>query len=170
MMSQQIIKDGSARVHTHKQRTRVRLVIVVSGLMICAALGLAVRAYTRPPTTSALPGNDAKEPAVMESALPHTAHTPEDLEVENFILTRFGFEPEQITRSKEDFLLSVENRSGVGDVELHLHKLAGNRVHQKLVPKERPDWQELFSLPPGEYVLTEASHPDWQCHITITPH
>ena len=90
------------------------------------------------------------------------------LEVENIILTRFGFEPNSITRSSAEFLLSVENRSPVGDIELHLDSAAGRRLHQQQVASERPDWRDFFTLEPGDYVLSEANHPDWVCKIRIT--
>lgn len=96
------------------------------------------------------------------------ASTDDPLEVENIILTRFGFEPNSITRSSAEFLLSVENRSPLGDIELHLDRVAGFRLHQQQVAKERPDWRDFFTLEPGDYVLSEANHPDWVCKIRIT--
>lgn len=92
----------------------------------------------------------------------------ERLEVENIILTRFGFEPNSITRSSTKFLLSVENRSPADDIELHLDSIAGIRLHQQQVASERPDWRDFFTLEPGDYVLSEANHPDWVCKIKIT--
>jgi hypothetical protein len=35
--------------------------------------------------------------------------------------------------------------------------------------KGQVKWIEQFNLPPGDYVLTEANHPDWKCSITLTP-
>jgi hypothetical protein len=35
--------------------------------------------------------------------------------------------------------------------------------------KGRVDWVKAFDLPAGEYVLSEASHPNWKCTITVKP-
>jgi hypothetical protein len=35
--------------------------------------------------------------------------------------------------------------------------------------KGRLAWRQLVNLSPGDYVLTEATHPDLVCRITITP-
>lgn len=92
------------------------------------------------------------------------------IRVETVILTRFGFEPNSIVRPRTEFILFVENRSEVADVDLRVDRVAGNRVHQQHIPKERPDWNNLFKLEPGDYVLTEANHPDFTCAIRITAH
>ena len=143
-------------------------IVVVVPLIGCGILVLAVTAHDR--AEKSVTVAEKTEPAPMASAAqPRAAPANDRLEVETIILTRFGFEPNEITRHEDEFLLSVENRSEVGDVDLHLDKLAGNRVHQQQVTKERPDWREFFKLEPGDYALTETSHPDWVCKIRITP-
>jgi hypothetical protein len=111
--------------------------------------------------------NPNPAPIIGQTAVPVPG---EKVEVESIILTRFGFEPKEITRSSATFLLSVVNRSQVGDVDLHLDRVAGNRIHEQQVSKEKADWRDFFKLEPGDYLLTETSHPEWVCRIKITPH
>jgi hypothetical protein len=44
------------------------------------------------------------------------------------------------------------------------------RLADSIVPREQMDWNSgLLRLAPGHYLLTEANHPQWSCHITIKP-
>ena len=84
-------------------------------------------------------------------------------------LRRFGFEPAQITRSHGSFILEVDNRAEVTSMDLRLDRVGHERVREVHVPREKLDWVEILpDLPAGEYVLTEANHPDWVCRITLT--
>jgi hypothetical protein len=79
-----------------------------------------------------------------------------------------GFDVSQITSPAVPFFLLVENRSGLDEVSLLLDRVAGARLRQVTVPQEQLDWSDLVDLSPGEYVLSERSHPSWICRITIT--
>jgi len=85
-------------------------------------------------------------------------------------ITPGGFNATQITSPPIPFFLLIENRSGLSEVSLRLDRLAGSRLRQVSVGREQPDWSDLLDLTPGEYVLSEANHSDWNCRITITPH
>jgi hypothetical protein len=146
---------------------------VIALLVCCAALAFAVRAYNRAAAASAstvrhINAEYTKASLPAQPAPSSPGLSGEKLEVENIILTRFGFEPNEIVRPQGEFLLAVENRSGVGDVDLSLDTVAGVPVQRRYVPKHKLDWHEFFRLPPGEYVLTESGHPEWVCRITIT--
>ena len=97
-----------------------------------------------------------------------TVLADERIEVESVLLTRFGFEPKEIVRSKGQFLLAVTNHGEVGDIQLYLNTAGGNLLHQQLVSLERPFWLDAFTLEPGEYQLGEVNHPKWVCRIKIT--
>lgn len=94
------------------------------------------------------------------------------IEVEVLTVTRFGFEPAQIIRSKGKFAFSLENRSGE-DVDLHLDrgiaKNATNRVKAVTLRKSRPNDVSFYDLEPGSYVLTDDNHPTWKCTVVIKP-
>ena len=97
---------------------------------------------------------------------------PRRVEVEILSIQPNGFEPSQITRSSGRFLLAIDNRSEVEDLRLRLNRVQTHLPEPALldvtVPKERLNLDEYINLPPGNYMLTEANHPDWVCHITIT--
>jgi hypothetical protein len=83
-------------------------------------------------------------------------------------LTPTGFEPAELTRSRGAFLLMVDNRSNNPDLLFHLDRENGNREHEQQTRKGgRLDWNKYLDLPPGRYLLTEATHPGWVCKITI---
>ena len=169
--------DGSWK---RLRRSRARQIASISAVVLLMGCILTVarvpnRGRSKFPVSVEKPTEAAttKPPRDSESASNSAASRADSatgrLEVESIILTRFGFEPDNITRSQAEFMLSVENRSPADDIELHLDNVAGSRLHQQQVAKERPDWRNFLILPPGDYVLTEAKHPDWQCKIKITP-
>ena len=79
-----------------------------------------------------------------------------------------GFEPSEITEPKGLFVLAVENRSGLQTIQLRLDAVTGNRINDRPIPRNKHDLAQALDLPPGQYVLSEAYHPDWRCTITIT--
>jgi hypothetical protein len=88
-------------------------------------------------------------------------------EAELLRLTTKGFEPAEITRPAGKFLLGVTNRTGLPELSLllineNLRSVGGKRLGREM------SWRRVLDLPPGQYALGEASHPDWVCRITIT--
>lgn len=82
-----------------------------------------------------------------------------------------GFEPNQITRPAGEFLLMVDNRTGLDQLQVRLERVVGKeRLDDIGLTKRAYSWNTVLKLPPGEYILTEASHPEWVCRITLTPH
>ena len=132
-------------------------VVVFIGLLLIVVAGVALRARTEggPTPNSA---STEKVPATPQS---------ERVEAELITILPSGFQPAEITRPPGRFLLAVENRSGISAVDFRLDAELGNRVFQVSRTWERADWNEVLHLPPGRYVLTEASHPEWRCVITI---
>lgn len=100
--------------------------------------------------------------------------TPQDgqFEVEQVTIRPYGFEPRAIKRPKGDFLLSFTNRSRQKDLALQLHRVVGASKGEKLkdvgLPKGVVNRLTTLTLQPGEYVLSEASNPRWECRLTIT--
>jgi hypothetical protein len=84
-------------------------------------------------------------------------------------IKRFGFEPAEITRPHGSFVLEVDNRAEVTAVDLRLERVGHEPTREVHIPREKLDWIEILpDLPAGDYLLTEANHPDWVCRITIT--
>ena len=97
--------------------------------------------------------------------------TPRRVEVEILSIQPNGFEPSHITRPSGLFLLAMDNRADVEDLTLRLNRV--NRLQEPAlldvtVRRERLNVDEYLDLAPGNYAITEANHPEWVCHITIT--
>jgi len=93
----------------------------------------------------------------------------EGIQVELIMVRSNGFEPTQVTRPKGPVVFAVVNRSGLSDLTFALSKEHGNRVHDFRHRQHLLDTRELMDLSPGEYILSEQSHPTWACHLTVTP-
>lgn len=98
--------------------------------------------------------------------------TPEPITAETLTLTPAGFFPREFKHPKGRFILVVNNRTGESEINLTLSRDKGNKVLEKQkdakVLRRQPDWNDIVDLAPGDYVLTEASHPKWECRMTIT--
>lgn len=89
------------------------------------------------------------------------------LESEVVAVTDRGFEPTAITRLQGEFILMIENPTRQ-QLNFSLSRKRGGTLRRIGVSQEEPNWNEVQDLPPGRYVLTEQSHPEWVCLITIT--
>lgn len=93
-------------------------------------------------------------------------------EVEVITITPDGFSPSAIKRTKGTFLFVVDDHSGLPETKLSFDRLVGNSQKEKVqdrdVQRGQPLWAEPQKLQPGEYLLTEATHPQWRCLITIS--
>jgi hypothetical protein len=109
-------------------------------------------------------------PAPNSQALnvPQSETRPDRVEAEVITVLPSGFQPSEITRPRGQFLILVDNQSGFDDVTLRLSKVAGQRLRELKQTEKEKVMRQLEDLPPGEYQLTAAEHPDWVCRITIT--
>jgi hypothetical protein len=117
------------------------------------------------------PSSHSEELRATPVAASHTAVQDKKksraVETELITLRPNGFEPAEITRPAGEFILMIENRGGL-PADLRLSRETGEHIHEIKSSREEPDWNELLDLHPGHYALTEANHPEWMCHITIT--
>jgi len=90
------------------------------------------------------------------------------MDIEVITIRPTGFERTKITRPKGLFGIAVENRSGLTNIVLRFDQEGGPRIRQTQLTRQNLNWKDRFDLVPGRYVLTEATHPDWQCNLTIT--
>jgi hypothetical protein len=81
-----------------------------------------------------------------------------------------GFVPREISRPAGEYVLSINDQSGLQGVALRLDRENGNRMHEAKVSRRKPYWRQLLRLTPGTYLITEANHPEWVCRITVTAH
>lgn len=111
-------------------------------------------------------------PATVSTATPEPQGQAEtnSLQAELITLRPTGFEPAEMALVKGRFLLVVNNHSELPEIDLRLMRVTGARLHEVRVPGDQIRWSEVVDLHPGNYVLTEANHPEWVCRITVAPH
>jgi hypothetical protein len=114
-------------------------------------------------------GAGGPQPAVADRAqsagdVPAHQEEPEEL---TLTLRPGGFDPAEVVRPAGRFMLSVDNRSGVGAVTLILHRGNGSKVMEIKVLNGNGDWSESIELQPGRYTLSEVDHPSWKCDFLI---
>lgn len=94
----------------------------------------------------------------------------ERVEVVRITIRPTGFEPSEIVRPAGPFLLVIDNKSGLEDINLQIQRLTGGRrdkLHDIKVSLKQLRKAEITNLPVGQYELTEATHTDWICRVTI---
>ena len=91
------------------------------------------------------------------------------IEAEIIVLRPSGFEPKEITRPAGPFYLALHNLTRLDQLDVSLDPESGPRLQAIGVTKNKTRWQQKMTLPPGTYLLREASHPEWVCRITIQP-
>ncbi len=93
---------------------------------------------------------------------------PANIQVEVISITRNGFEPSEIHRPAEPFLLAVNNHGRPTDFSLEIFRLNGQKLHEIKGAKGQQRQRKILDLAPGQYVLKEPSHPDWSCKILLS--
>lgn len=89
-------------------------------------------------------------------------------EVEVITLTDAGFDPTEIKRPAGRVLLAINNKTGLDHVLLRLGLDGGRTLHTARINRGDRNLRRIVDLAPGDYVLSEAGHPEWVCRITIT--
>jgi len=143
-------------------------ILVITALVLAAALVYA----TTPNIVSAWKGRDALKTAKLSSQTTQLVafqSTPNQSgEVLAIQLRKGGFVPGEITRPKGQYSLLVNNASGEREIILRLHREAREKLHEAQL-RRGVAWRQFVRLTPGDYVISEANHPDWVCRLTITP-
>jgi uncharacterized protein involved in tellurium resistance len=83
-------------------------------------------------------------------------------------ITPAGFDPAEISLTKERFALYLQNRSGITDLNLQLSRTTGNKDKLrdvKIRGRKKADWVGVIDLQPGEFVLRDPAYPEWECRI-----
>lgn len=95
--------------------------------------------------------------------------SPVQYETEVVTITPTGFEPGEITRAKGPFILAIENRSGLDEVEFYFERETGSRLDLRLSRKRKLAWHEVMDLSPGNYILRAVDYNDWRFTLSVTP-
>ena len=136
-----------------KQSHQLRLFLSLLLLLVSGALILA---------------NWKRAPAPSSEAATMVQSTKPPIQAELITITTTGFEPTELTRPKGEFLLAIDNRSGLDDVDFYFERETGGRVEVPLSRRGKLAWRELVNLTPGTYILRATNDESWRCRLTIT--
>jgi hypothetical protein len=141
----------------------------VVAVVILGSFGMSVRARLKNGPPSEAPAS-AEVPPQNLAALPSQVNTPGTRLTSHLITLRSsGFEPAEAVWPRGPFFLSIDNRSNVNDITLRVDRRTGGRLKEVNLKMRKQRSAGVFNPPPGQYLLTEANHPEWICHITISP-
>ena len=138
-----------------------RWAILLLLALLFVSAGLILAHIKAEPEKSALQA----QADTVSSAL---AQRREPLEAELVTVTPTGFEPGEITRPRGRFILAIDNRSGLDEVQMYLERETGALVNSGPTRKGKLAWRDVIDLSPGVYVLRAANDESWRCRITIT--
>lgn len=144
--------------------------VIFTGLLWATA---GTRAVTPLINNSSKASLTVSSPTLTKSLVPSSPQAnanDKSVEAEIITIRPNGFEPTEIVRPKGRVLLAVNNRTELDEIDLQLLQEHGAKLHEERVARRKQNFRHVFDLSPGNYLLTEANHPDWVCRITITNH
>jgi hypothetical protein len=105
---------------------------------------------------------------------PTQNNTPPPVKVISIAVTSRGFDPSEIAVPEGRYLIDINNRSGIQELDLRFGALNGKKLKESKRLKDKDgrvlkslDWRGLFNLDKGTYTITESSHPDWVAEIRV---
>ena len=159
-------RNPTRLISTRKIQTSVAIAVVILAMLAVHRLAVA-NSEIQPLTPKVIEAGTAPEKISPATTFGNLAQQG-DVQAELLTIRPYGFEPDHITRPKGQFFLAVENRSQVESLSLSFSHVAGQRFQELRVQRGRPDTSSMVDLPIGDYILTEASHPEWICKLTIS--
>jgi len=164
-----------------ENRGKVLGTIISCALVCCAGVVFASRGYrVSESNTLALKSVEASANPVNEPftravrTAPSAPRGPFDdvLQVKLVTVSARGFEPKELLATSL-FTLLVDDMTGLPH-GIHVQLSQNNQgkeptmVQEARIPHGQRSWIQDFELQNGEYVLTEADHPNWSCTITVS--
>jgi hypothetical protein len=149
------------------RKLQITLTLSLGLIVSCSAIAFVSRAHNQPaPESAKVRATDSTEPGSSTRA----AQDDKDrIRTERVTAFSYGLEPEEITRPEGLFMLCVDNRAGTEALSLQLVSEINGPVLSQSIRKGISGTHKMLNLRPGRYLLTEDSHPEWACTITITP-
>lgn len=133
-----------------------RVIITVSLAMLAGIAVFASKVYYLPITQSNI--------SRMQSV-----EKPDRVVVQELLtLRRSGFDPSELVIPSGNFMLAVDNLTGIPDIALTLVEDKKSKIKDLGFTEMKRDWREELEMKPGVYILSEVSHPKWICRITVT--
>lgn len=159
----------SRAVFNHTRSTRFQILAIA---FITTGITASAWAWLGPASKagSYAAATNAREISPPSSPAPSVA-PQEETQIQAIVITvRAGWlEPSELTLPAGEYLLVVQNRSGLRDRAFRFDREAGERLVEVRDPQRKLDWSRRLRLTPGVYALSEADHPELNCRITITP-
>lgn len=135
-----------------KLHLNLSIVFSLTGMLLAAFIGAIV-----------LSGSNVRLVGIRTSAVQAAPLSYQDeLQLE---LGANGFTPAEVQRAAGTVAIAVENSAIAGEYTLQLKAQDGTVIKEVQVQKGSAAWTVTLSA--GEYTLTEASHPQWLCRITV---
>jgi hypothetical protein len=134
--------------------SKARLTICVGVCLLVAIPVTAALAYRKLISTSA---------PLKQIAQADANSVPQGL---RFELRPSGFIPAENEITTGKYMLLLQNRSGLADLNFTLEREDHDRVAQS--DQHRRDWTTKVQLAPGTYILSELNHPEWRSVIRVT--
>jgi hypothetical protein len=116
--------------------------------------------------------------SALSSNKPNPEHTTAPVDQDNpgrsqvemlpITLRAGGFVPGEMTKPSGEYILSISNLTGMPDLVLWIGRENGERMHEGKASRRKPYWRQQVRLTPGTYLIGEAGHPEWVCHINVT--
>ena len=104
--------------------------------------------------------------APVSPTAPKLPTSPNGIEVV-YVTEYHGVQPNSITRSPGPFLLVIENRTLSRTLNLSVTPVAANATAVASAVLQSRFQEFLLDLPVGNYVIAEASRPDWTASLEI---
>jgi len=76
-------------------------------------------------------------------------------------------EPNSISVKPGRLVIIVQNRSTAPNIKLQLDQVNGGHIKTVPMVGGQRHSLETYTLPVGDYVLSEANHREWQCKISV---
>ena len=140
-------------------KNRFSLCAVVVCLLALVSLSVSAKYHNFNGTS--VP-NSKDSSANNDSAQTHS-DVPQEL---LFELRPSGFIPAETEITAGHYMLLLENRSGMKELNFTLERENQGRVAAS--DQHRRDWTKKVELAPGNYFLSETNHPEWRAVIRVT--
>lgn len=79
-----------------------------------------------------------------------------------------GFEVKEMIIPAGDYLVVIENATGLDRFGVRVARGNGERLHQVRLPPLKKEWRQTINFTPGDYRVSEIDHRDWTCRIKVT--
>jgi hypothetical protein len=77
----------------------------------------------------------------------------------------YGLEPREMDVEGDQYLVVVQNRSGLTDLKVKLEAEDGTKLHEDRAQQRQ--WRKRIDLQQGSYRLTVENFPQWTCLIRV---